>query len=149
MKVAVNKCFGGFGISSIALKELAMRNAKCIETYTPKHYYGGDNVKYKGKNDWEKKWNEEFAKYEDIGDGFMAHKYSYNLYKDGLLYSLMDRSECEVRTDKDLIEVIETLGDKADGFCAKLSITEIPDNIQWEINEYDGMEHIAEVHRIW
>ncbi len=58
MKVAVNKCYGGFGISILALKELVLRNAKCIEICTPKHYYGGDNKKL--ADEWEERWNKAF-----------------------------------------------------------------------------------------
>jgi hypothetical protein len=30
-----------------------------------------------------------------------------------------------------------------------LTIVDIPDDIEWQIEEYDGMEWVAEVHRIW
>lgn len=149
MKVVINKCFGGFGISVEALKELAIRNAKCIETCTPKHYYGGDNEKFRNKSGWEKEWKKDFADYKDLGDGFMGHNYGYNLFKDELLYSLKDRGDIEVRTDKDLIEVVEKMGEKSYGQCANLEIVEIPDGIDYEIDDYDGMERIAEKHRTW
>lgn len=48
-----------------------------------------------------------------------------------------------------LIQAIEALGDKADGDLAALKIIEIPDGTDYEIAEYDGMEHIAEKHRTW
>ncbi len=79
----------------------------------------------------------------------MAHEHSYNLYKNGLLYSIKHGSDNEVRADKDLIEVIEKLGEKANGMLSKISITEIPDGVEWEIDDYDGMEHVAEKHRTW
>lgn len=53
------------------------------------------------------------------------------------------------RTDPILIAVIEEFGHKADGACASLKIIEIPDDINWNIAEYDGLEHIAEDHRTW
>jgi hypothetical protein len=53
------------------------------------------------------------------------------------------------RNDPRLIEVIEEMGDAADGFCASLKIVEIPDGVEWCIEEYDGSEHIAEKHRTW
>ena len=53
------------------------------------------------------------------------------------------------RDDPQLIEVVSKLGKDANGTCASLRIVEIPDGVEWEIDEYDGNEHIAEKHRIW
>ena len=53
------------------------------------------------------------------------------------------------RTDPVLVDVVETLGVEADGSHASLAVVEIPDGISYEINEYDGIEHIAETHRTW
>jgi hypothetical protein len=47
------------------------------------------------------------------------------------------------------VQVVEELGDEANGRCSELSVVEIPDGVQWEIVEYDGLEHIAEQHRTW
>lgn len=49
---------------------------------------------------------------------------------------------CEDRTDADLITVIEELGDKASGMCAKLRIEELPEGVQYRIDEYDGNESV-------
>jgi hypothetical protein len=38
---------------------------------------------------------------------------------------------------------------KAGSRFACLKVVEIPDGVEWELNDYDGMEHIAEVHRTW
>ena len=53
------------------------------------------------------------------------------------------------RNDLALIQVIEELGIKAFGNYSNLKIIEIPDDVKWEIHEYDGYEHIAEKHRTW
>lgn len=53
------------------------------------------------------------------------------------------------RDDPLLIQVVEEMGDAADGDYATLAIIEIPDDVEWEIDEYDGKEHIAEKHRTW
>jgi hypothetical protein len=56
----------------------------------------------------------------------------------------------EDRADPVLIAVIEELGsEKASGDFAKLHIVEIPDGVDWEIDEYDGIESISEKHRSW
>ena len=51
------------------------------------------------------------------------------------------------RTDEHLIEVVEQLGEKANGRFACLVIVNIPDDMPWHISEYDGVEHVAENHR--
>jgi hypothetical protein len=48
-----------------------------------------------------------------------------------------------------LVAVVEKLGEKADGFCATLKVVEIPEDVDWEIGEYDGNEWVAEKHRTW
>jgi len=53
------------------------------------------------------------------------------------------------RDDPDLIKVVEELGNEANGYCASLEIIEIPDDVEWEIQEYDGSEWVAEKHRTW
>jgi len=55
----------------------------------------------------------------------------------------------EDRANPKLVKVVEELGDKADGSCAELKIVNIPDNIEWTIKEYDGVEWVAEKHRTW
>ena len=53
------------------------------------------------------------------------------------------------RADAKLVECVETLGEEADGRFAKLKVVEIPDDVEWEIDEYDGLESIHEIHRVW
>lgn len=55
----------------------------------------------------------------------------------------------ENRVDPILIEAVETLGEAANGRFAKLKVVEVPDEVDWEIQEYDGVEWVAEKHRIW
>ncbi len=53
------------------------------------------------------------------------------------------------RSNPRLISVIEELGDRANTEWSKLAIVEIPDDVDWYIDEYDGWESIHEVHRSW
>lgn len=46
------------------------------------------------------------------------------------------------RDDLVLIEVVEKLGEKANGLCAKLAITELPKGTLYRINGFDGLESI-------
>jgi hypothetical protein len=54
-----------------------------------------------------------------------------------------------IRDDPDLVRVVEKLGIAAGDNYAELKVIEIPDDVVWELNEYDGMEWIAEAHRRW
>lgn len=70
-----------------------------------------------------------------------------NLYVDGVedyftVYNLN-------RSDPNLVQVVLTLGDKANGTHSKLKVVEIPSDVKWTIEEYDGMEWVSEEHRTW
>lgn len=53
------------------------------------------------------------------------------------------------RDDPALVQTVEELGEEAYGRYAILKIVEIPDDVEWVIQEYDGRETIHEKHRIW
>ena len=53
------------------------------------------------------------------------------------------------RDDPILIQVVEELGEASWGGAAELKVVEIPDDVEWEIEEYDGQEWVSEVHRTW
>ncbi len=60
-------------------------------------------------------------------------------------FSSRDLSRC----DENLIKVVEELGEDADGRFAELTIVEIPDDVEWDIYDYDGVEHVYDKHRVW
>ena len=49
------------------------------------------------------------------------------------------------RDDPNLVAAVEALGPEA----TNLRIIEVPAGIDWEIQEYDGSEWVAEKHRTW
>ncbi len=55
----------------------------------------------------------------------------------------------EDRENPKLIEVVEKLGAAANGACANLRIVEIPEDVEYTIEEYDGIESVHEKHRSW
>lgn len=114
MKIVINKCYGGFGLSEEA-----------VLLYSKKK---GLNIIV-------------------VRDKIMKSLRHYYLdeVKDGNYFSDRDIQ----RNDSVLIEVVEELGGKANGFCSELQIVEIPDDVEWIIEEYDGKEWIAEDHRRW
>lgn len=52
------------------------------------------------------------------------------------------------RTNPKLIQAVETLGKDASGKYSLLKVVDIPDDIEFTIENYDGLEWIAEKHRI-
>ena len=63
-------------------------------------------------------------------------------------YGFKCRDE-EDRTNINLVECVEKLGEEANGAFAELKVVDIPDDVEWEIEEYDGMEWVFEKHRVW
>lgn len=53
------------------------------------------------------------------------------------------------RDDPALIAVVKKMGKAANGNFADLRIVKIPGEVEWQIEEYDGREWIAEQHRTW
>lgn len=53
------------------------------------------------------------------------------------------------RTSEYLVAAVEKLGEKANGRFSSLEVVEIPDGIDYYIDEYDGIENVHENHRSW
>ena len=53
------------------------------------------------------------------------------------------------RNHPELIKVVEQLREMANGFGAYLKVVEIPDNVEWDIDQDRGREWVAEKHRTW
>lgn len=135
MKVAINRCFGGYSLSQKALERLVELGVPCVDyeeqtrdpktgLYEKERDHGhGDKVIYKGGS---------------VGASLRG----------GDLWEVWVRGD-EYRTDPLVIQVIEELGKEANGMCADLAIVDVPDGTNFEISEYDGLEHIAESHRTW
>jgi hypothetical protein len=120
MKVAINCHWGGFGLSDAAFEKLLTR--KGVE------FVKVEDLQYKSF-----KLTHYYKKgMVDNNDGYLS---PYDFIRD--------------RSDSDLIAVIEEMGREANGNCADIKIIEIPDGIEWEVHDYDGIEHIAEKHRTW
>lgn len=118
MKVAINTCFGGFGLSDKAFELLLTKKGIQFE----KHYSGSSLI------------------------GFQYYRAGFLLSND---HYLSEYEFFENRADPDLIQVIEEMGKEADSWAADIAVVEIPDDVQWHIDEYDGLEHVAENHRTW
>jgi hypothetical protein len=97
--------------------------------YEPKDYYAGT-----------KNWEKRFA--EDQGRDSWVHVVDGKILID-------EHSDRDARSCPQLVALVEEMGDAANGTCARLRIVDIPEDIGWHIDEYDGIERAAENHRTW
>lgn len=83
--------------------------------------------------------------------GFRLSKDVIKLYKQKTgLTRVKGRIGDEIgRDDPALIEAIEELGVDRAGDHNMIKIVEIPEDVSWEIQDYDGIEWVAEKHRTW
>ena len=117
MKVVINKCYGGFGLSDDAIMRYAeLKGINLVMEPSDSKIMGATFYVDGIKDD--------------------AHYFSY--------YDLSND-----RSDPFLIQVVEEMGKAADGWAAELRIVDIPDDVEYTIEEYDGREWVAEVHRTW
>lgn len=141
-KVVINAQYGGFGISKEGMQRYCeIKNIPC--------------------------WIEEDKKFTSMGiftcwivppEERIEEKEGEAFYamsmEDRIAYNKA-RSAQELyyreipRDDPALVQLIEEDADRYSGRHATLKVVEIPDDVEWEISEYDGYEHVAEVHRTW
>jgi hypothetical protein len=139
-EVVINACFGGFSLSPVALLWLWARGVTSIGTTV--HGYWGDGC--------DAEIERELAKWRDyLRSPPKEGRYSFiTVFSPDEKFVLNGGSEMK-RDDPLLIKVVRELGKKADGACAALRIVKIPADVEWAIHEYDGSEHVEEVHRTW
>jgi hypothetical protein len=81
--------------------------------------------------------------------GFSLSKEAYKMLDlewDGYGFTYSDNDK---RTDPKLVKCVEVLGAKANGEYSDLKVVEIPDNIDWYIDDYDGLESVKDGYRSW
>lgn len=123
MKIVINNCFGGFSLSPEAQRALV---GKCphVEVMTREQYDPNGSIR---------KWGDPHVVW-----GNPEHT-----------TVIVDNHGWLERSCPALVALVETLGKAAWGRAAELAVVEIPDDVEWQIDDYDGIEHIAEVHRTW
>ena len=131
MKVVINRCYGGFSLSAAGTKEFYKRKGKKC------YFFAG-----MGREPYRKATERDLA-------GMFWHCFDIPNpnRKASDRHYLTNRPDD--RCDPDLIATVEKLGEKANGQCAELEIVEIPDGVDYNIADYDGMESIHESHRSW
>lgn len=129
-KVVINTCFGGFGISPKGVVAYYKRKGQDCFVYKEDH-----KTNYLTRVDNFDKANCFWARYasKDLGPAINVEDLEGNE---------LESIDYDVpRHDKDLVAVVEELGEESFGDCAKLSVVEIESNM-YRIDEYDGNESI-------
>lgn len=140
MKLVINRCFGGFGVSRDALVLLAATSCPHVSRHEPEAYYGGEKFG---------DWRAQFAKdMERPIDG----PFSRHLIIEGKIICDEHRPDA-ARGCPHLVALMETMckpdDDRVSSQLAKLAIVEVPDGVEYVIDEYDGQESVEEAHRSW
>ena len=134
MKVVINACHGGFGLSEKAVMRYAELKGLTLYPERSPLY-----TTYWLVPEGEREDQANFHAWS------LAERKASNAR---LLNQMLDK--CGIsRDDPALVQVVEELGAEASGSGAALAIVEIPDDVAWEIEEYDGYEYVAEKHRTW
>ena len=141
-KVILNKCYGGFDVSIETYKLYAKK--KGLNLY----FYDYDYDYSEGIQDIYKKIGEpNDTRYflhcfiKDMGDNVVISDDDYKKYSLWL--------NRDYREDPTLIEVVEELGEKASSPYSNLRIVEIPDDLDYVIDDDDGIETLHEKVREW
>lgn len=138
MEIVINNCHGGFSLSQKAIQRYA--ELARFKVFFYKTDYSSKEKDKKIRASENDRHACIYCLKEDIGDSPSNKKLN-----DAEWFSDRDIQ----RNDPILIQVVKELKKKANGSCAELKIVEIPDSVEWEIQEYDGAEWVAEKHRVW
>lgn len=156
VKIVINACFGGFGLSPKAVKRWAELKGRECYFYRPVGSPGIDEQIRCTMEEAEESrmWWSAFDIPDTSAIMISMENWSKLPLADRAAHNAKYREHCLddraiPRDDPALVRVVEELGPKAGGMCAKLRVVEVPDGVEWQIEEYDGNEHIAEKHRTW
>ena len=131
MKVIKNDCYGGFSLSYKAVMRYAELKGKTLYPFIDDR--GTDLTKV--------------ISWDGVTKPMLGLIYycTKKRYSDKHAFNPRNIN----RTDKYLVQVVEELGKEANGKRAELIVVKIPNNVEWEIDNYDGMETLHEEHRTW
>lgn len=118
-KIVINCCYGGFGLSEEGMRRYAELKGLPFYVWIQPGFQSDMFKQY---------FTADPSGMTKIDDEFYR--------KHGLYDNDLDR------TDPALVQVIEDLGDKANGAYARLEVVELTKGTCYRINEYDGYESI-------
>jgi hypothetical protein len=135
-KVVYNACFGGFSLSRAAIYRYA--ELKGLKLYPePNEILPSLSIYWTIPPDQQPASLEGEAWHRATDE----EKRAYNeAYRKGVL------NDREIsRTDPILVQVVEELGDAANGDHAQLRIEDVPAGTKYRIDEYDGNESVMTI----
>jgi hypothetical protein len=144
MKLVINKCYGGFSLSHEGVMLYAKLSGIKLFPYVRNRTSGSYIIDAYDR--WVGQTDDPFSIHymtKDFGDSYKWE----DVKEEGNSAYFSDRDI--PRDDPNLVKVVEKLGEKANGRCASLAIVDIPDDVEWDVEEYDGNEWVAEHHRTW
>jgi hypothetical protein len=140
-KIVINTCFGGFGLSHEAI--LAYLNKCGVPVWTETNEKFSSMIPF---NYYLVPPEERIpGDPEDWHSMSLAERQAHNSAYSKTVFHDRDLA----RDDPYLVAVVEEMGNKASGRHAELKVIEIPGDVDWVIEEYDGNEWVAEKHRKW
>lgn len=140
MKIVINNCFGGFGLSHEAT--LRYFDIKGITVYPEQGNIALGHWTYWTTKPEDRLESKEGREFHNMS---IEDRQAYN--KQWSEQTVYERDIA--RNDPALVQVVEELGSKANGKYSELKVVDVPDNVLWHISEYDGRESVAENHRTW
>lgn len=141
MKLVINGCYGGFGLSIKAQRLYCQRKSIPIFFYEQLFDENTHKFRYNRLDGDTRRSLFIHTISQDLGESPSESQINASPV------SFYDR-DLE-RNDPLLVQIVEELKSDANGQCASLHIVEIPDGISYEIDEYDGIERVHESHRSW
>lgn len=141
MKVVLNNSGDYFDPSPLLMVKLVEAKAEIIRSWT-------DSLNQEAIEEATLiKFGDIICDEHGIETGYSMHSFLQAIQKDGQIYDIdwKDKS----RIDPDLVRLVEELGPLANASGKPLYIIEIPDDIEWYIEDNYGHEIIREVTRIW
>lgn len=140
-RVVINSTHGGFGLSDAGVKRyLELQGIEC---------WPSADSKLGHKTWWLVPPGPERMDREMGADTWKSMTLSERQAHNNLYNRQVFRDRKIDRDDPYLIKVVQELGSAASGKYADLKIVEFPDDVNWYIEEYDGIEWVAEQHRTW
>lgn len=165
LRVVINRCYGGFGLSEEATLWLVEHNSELVQTQTFEEY----GIEDSAEDIVAVAADPEGFSYRHVRDSLYSMYYGSVVIDvdKKIVYTVNLRDQItdidneddwqaatvRMRAHPDLIKVVELLGDGASGDHAELKIIDIADEdidvYKVYISEYDGIERVAERHRTW